>query len=118
MDNFIDVGYYYRDKSESPDRKHARLLGHSELLEEFYYNERTPLIWAAALNSPRIVKLLIENGANINARTDMNANALMFAVAYNSRTRKRSTSPSTRCSISATRLRRTPTARTLSTTYS
>lgn len=52
-------------------------------LYDFDWTTRTPLMWASALNSPKIVNLLIANGADIDERTDENVNSLMFAAAYN-----------------------------------
>src|SRR2546428_7317609 len=40
----------------------------------------TPLMYAAAAGSLEAVKLLVEAGADVNARNDMNSTALMWAA--------------------------------------
>lgn len=40
----------------------------------------TPLIYAAAFGSPESVRALVEAGADVNARTDLGANALIWAA--------------------------------------
>lgn len=108
INKFINVAYNYREIPNRPDIKiysdaivdkadfvfkHAQKRIYKErpihpldipyFLYDFDWTTRTPLMWASALNSPKIVNLLIANGANIDARTNEDVNPIMFAAAYN-----------------------------------
>lgn len=43
-------------------------------------DHNTPLHFAAAFNQPMIIKLLLENGANVNAQTNHGVTPLLYAV--------------------------------------
>lgn len=52
----------------------------TDKVEEYKQGNVTPLIYAAACDDIETVKLLVENGANVNARTSDGLTALMYAV--------------------------------------